>query len=53
MISNVGLTKDFWAKAINMACYIVNRTPSAPLNFKTLEKVWLDTPADYSDLKIF
>ena len=29
MISNAGLTKDFWAEAINMACYVVNRAPSA------------------------
>ena len=53
MISNAGLTKDFWAEAINMACYIVNRAPSAALNFKTPEEVWSGTLADYSDLKIF
>ena len=53
MISNAGLTKDFWAEAINMACYVVNRAPSAALNFKTPEEVWSGTPTDYSDLKIF
>ena len=53
MISNAGLTKDFWAEAINMACYVVNRAPSAALNFKTPEEVWSGTPADYFDLKIF
>ena len=53
MISNAGLTKDFWAEAINMACYVVNRAPSAALNFKTPEEAWSGTPADYSDLKIF
>ena len=53
MISNAGLTKDFWAEAINMACYVVNRAPSAALNFKTPEEVWSGTPADYSDFKIF
>ena len=53
MISNAGLTKDFWAEAINMACYVVNRAPSAALNFKTPEEVWSGTPADYSDLKFF
>ena len=53
MISNAGLTKDFWAEAINMACYVVNRAPSTALNFKTPEEVWSGTPADYSDFKIF
>ena len=43
MISNVGLTKGFWAEAINMACYVVNRAPSAALNFKTPEEVWSGT----------
>ena len=53
MISNAGLVKDFWIETISMACYIVNRAPSATLNFKTPEEVWSDTPADYSDFKIF
>ena len=53
MISNAGLAKDFWVEAISMACYIVNRAPSAALNFKTPEELWLDIPADYSDFKIF
>ncbi|XP_070053673.1 uncharacterized protein [Nicotiana tomentosiformis] len=42
MISNTGLTNAFWAKAISTTCYIVNRAPSAPLNFKTLEEMWSD-----------
>ncbi|MCQ7691360.1 DDE-type integrase/transposase/recombinase, partial [Salmonella enterica] len=53
MISNAGLTKDFWVEAINMACYVGNCAPSAALNFKTPEEVWSGTPTDYSDLKIF
>ena len=53
MISNAGLTKDFWAEAISMACYTVNRALSATLNFKTPQKIWSDTLADYSDFKNF
>ncbi len=53
MISNSGLTLDFWAEAIATACYIVNRSPCAPLDLKTLEEVWSDTPADYPTLRIF
>ncbi|KAL3514411.1 hypothetical protein ACH5RR_027128 [Cinchona calisaya] len=53
MISNARLTNELWAEAISTASYIVNRAPSAPLNFKTPEKIWSGTPADYSDLRIF
>ena len=53
IISNAGLTKDFWAETINMAYYVVNRAPSTALNFKTPKEVWSGTPADYSDLKMF
>ena len=35
MISNVGLTMEFWAEAISMACYIINRTSCATFDFKT------------------
>ncbi|XP_027171701.1 uncharacterized protein LOC113771304 [Coffea eugenioides] len=42
MISNAGLTKTFWADAISMAYYIVNRAPSATLNFKTPEEVEIE-----------
>ncbi|KAL3505149.1 hypothetical protein ACH5RR_034990 [Cinchona calisaya] len=53
MISNAGLTKDFWAEAISTACHIVNPAPSAAIDFKTPKEVWSSTPANYSDLKIF
>ncbi|XP_070057718.1 uncharacterized protein [Nicotiana tomentosiformis] len=51
MISNDWLTNVFWAETISTACYIVNRAPSAPLNFKTPEEMWSGTLANYSDLK--
>ena len=53
MISNAGLTKDFWGEVISMACYNVNRTSFVTLDFKIFEKIWLDAPTDYSDIKIF
>ncbi|XP_071909337.1 uncharacterized protein [Coffea arabica] len=36
-----------------MGCYIVNRSPSASLEFKNFEEVWSGTPADYFNLKVF
>jgi len=53
MLSTANLSKDFWAEAINMACYLVNRSPSTAIECKTPVEVWSGTPADYSDLRIF
>ncbi|GKV22644.1 hypothetical protein SLEP1_g32496 [Rubroshorea leprosula] len=53
MLSNAGLSKDFWAKAVNHASYLVNRSPSTAIGLNTLEELWLGSPADYSQLRIF
>jgi hypothetical protein len=47
------MNKRFWAEAANTACYLINRSPSIPLNKKTPIEVWSDTPVDYSQLKVF
>ena len=39
MLSNVGLGKKFWAKAISMGCYLVNRSPNTSIECKTPEEV--------------
>jgi hypothetical protein len=53
LLSNVGLSRDFWAEAVNTACYLVNRSPSTAIDCKTPYEVWSGTPADYSFLKTF
>lgn len=53
MLSNAGVGKELWAEAINTACYLVNRSPSAALGEKRPQEVWHGTPCDYFDLKIF
>ena len=53
MLSNAGLSKDFWAEAVSTACFLVNRSPSTAIEFKTPEEVWSGKPANYSNLRIF
>jgi transposase InsO family protein len=53
MLSNARMNKRFWAEAANTACYLINRSPSIPLNKKTPIEVWSSTPADYSQLRVF
>ena len=53
MLSNAGLSKDFWAEAVNTACYLINRSPSTAIDFKNPEEVWSGAPANYSHLRVF
>jgi transposase InsO family protein len=51
MLSNAGMSRRFWAEAASTANYLINRSPSIPLD-KSIE-VWSGTPADYSHLRVF
>lgn len=53
MLSNAGLTKEFWAESVDKACYLVNGRPSLAINLKTSEEMWSGSPAMYDNLKIF
>ena len=50
---NAELPKNFWAEAVNTACYIINRSPSSAIDFKIPEEVWSGKPIDFSKLRIF
>ncbi|GKV08223.1 hypothetical protein SLEP1_g19888 [Rubroshorea leprosula] len=53
MLSNAGLSKDFWAKIVNHAGYLVNRSPFTAIGLKTPEELWSSSLTDYSQLRIF
>ena len=38
---------------MNMACYILNRSPRAALDGKVVEEVWIGKEVDYSTMRIF
>ena len=53
MLFTAGLSKDFWAEAVNTAGYLINRSPHTKIGCKTPEEMWSGNPADYSNLRIF
>lgn len=53
MLFDANLEKEFWAEAINMSAYILNRSANATLETKTPEEIWLDKKVDVSNLRIF
>ncbi|CAH9079859.1 unnamed protein product [Cuscuta europaea] len=40
MLNVAKLPKSFWGEAVNTACYLINRSPSVPLNFEVPERLW-------------
>ncbi|WVZ00077.1 hypothetical protein V8G54_026146 [Vigna mungo] len=53
MLLGSGLSKAFWGEAANTAVYLINRSLSSALNFKTPMEVWSGRPTDYSHLRVF
>ena len=50
---NARLAKIFWANAMSMSCYLINRSPRAALDGKVAEEVWIGNEVDYFGLRVF
>ena len=50
---NARLAKIFWADAVSMACYLINKSPKATLDRKVAEEVWKGNEVDYFGLRVF
>ncbi|KAK4411889.1 Retrovirus-related Pol polyprotein from transposon TNT 1-94 [Sesamum angolense] len=53
MLISSGLPKSFWGEALVTAAYLINRSPSVPLNGKIPESVWTGHTVDISSLRVF
>ncbi|KAL3849434.1 hypothetical protein ACJIZ3_011316 [Penstemon smallii] len=53
MLRTAGMTKLFWAEAVKIVCYVINRSPSTVIDLKTPMELWTGKPADYSHLHTF
>lgn len=53
MLSNASLSKDLWAKTINIACSLVRCSLATAIGLKTQNDIWSGTLVDYSNLEIF
>jgi hypothetical protein len=53
MISGANLGQEFWAEAMGIACYLVNRSPSSVLDDKNPHKVWTSKTPSLEHLRVF
>lgn len=53
LLFDANLPKTYWAEAVNMATYIINRSVCTSLKNKTPEEVFTGNKIDLSNLKIF
>ncbi|GJU32733.1 retrovirus-related pol polyprotein from transposon TNT 1-94 [Tanacetum coccineum] len=53
MLATTSFGKSFWVEAVNIACYVINRSPSTAVELKTPMEMCTGKPINYSDLHIF
>ncbi|KAE8705938.1 hypothetical protein F3Y22_tig00110415pilonHSYRG00197 [Hibiscus syriacus] len=52
MLRDTNVEKSFWAEAVNIACYLVNRAPSTAIELKTPMEMWTEDyePSTYQEV---
>ncbi|KAH9650271.1 hypothetical protein KPL70_026312 [Citrus sinensis] len=53
MLFNANLSKHFWVEAVTTIVYLVNRSPSSTLNFRTPQEAWSGYPEGTKRYKIW
>jgi hypothetical protein len=53
MLSGTELGQEFWAEAVDTACYLVNLSPSSTLDEKTPHEAWTKKKPSLQHLRVF
>ena len=53
MLSSAGIGQEFQAEAVEIACYLVNQSPTSTLIDKTPQEVWTGKKPSIKHLKSF
>ena len=53
MLTEFRLSKRFWAESTNTTIYLINRSPSSAINFKTPMHVWNGKKIKFDTFKTF
>lgn len=53
MILNSSLAKHFWAEAVSTAAYVINRSPTKALDYKTPYEQWSGKKPNIKNMRIF
>ena len=53
MLAHAKLSKTLWAEALMTSTYVINRSPSAPLDRDVAQRVWTGKDVSYRHLKVF
>mgnify|MGYP000067078227 CR=1 FL=1 len=53
MLAHAKLPKTFWAEALMTAAYVINQSPSVPLDGDIPQRVWTGKDLSYRQLRVF
>lgn len=53
VLSNTGLSRDFWAQAVTLACHLIYRSLTSAIEFQIPKEVWTGQSTNYSSLQVF
>ena len=53
MLRMAKLPNSLWGEAVCTICYLINQSPSTPLDFEIPEKVWTSGDIPYSYMRVF
>ena len=53
MLSGAGIGHEFWAEALDTACYLVNKSTTSMLVVKTQHEVWSSKKPSLAHLRFF